>query len=460
MKPVSETVVAAFPPPAQAASISPPPEKRSPSVWLASARRKARKAFLDRLSPNALAALPYVFEFWAHPGHQSPPDGDWRTWVVLGGRGAGKTRAGAEWIRTQVEGATPDAPGVARRVALVAETRDQARDVMVFGESGIMNCTPADRRPTYTASRHQLAWPNGAEAQLFSAADPESLRGPQFDCAWSDELAKWRRGEAAWDMLQFCLRLGERPRQVVTTTPRDLRLLRDIIADEATATTSAASRANRAYLAPGFLEQIAKRYQGTALGRQELDGELLFERPGAMFRRSLIEAARVAAAPALDRVVVAVDPPVSSTRGADECGLVVAGRAGDAFYVLADRSLGDAAPDRWAAEAVRACGDFEADAIVAEVNQGGEMVADVIRRADRFAPVVPVRATRGKALRAEPVSLLYAQGLVRHVGMHAALEDQLCDFGEGPGSPDRVDALVWAITELMRAEGGPRIRTL
>lgn len=435
--------------------------RRSPSVWLASLTATQREAFLAELSPNTLAALPFLFEVWARPDHQLPPPGDWSTWVVLGGRGSGKTRAGAEWLRAQLEGPTPDAPGAARRAALLAETWEQGRDVMVFGESGLMACAPADRRPRWIATRRQLVWRNGAEAKLFSAADPESLRGPQFDVAWCDETAKWRRGEQAWDMLQFGLRLGARPRQVVTTTPRDSALLRAILAEASTVSTTAPTSANRAHLAPDFLEKITRRYQNTAQGRQELEGLLLTETPGALFTRARIERARVAQPPRLDRVVVGVDPPVTSGPDADACGIVVAGRAGDAFYVLDDRSVRGASPAVWAARVIEASRDHDAARIVAEVNQGGDLVLDLIRRVDAHAPVAQVRAVVGKAARAEPVSLLYEQGLVRHVGMLPALEDELCAFGTAARSPDRVDALVWALTELMRSDRtGPRVRRL
>lgn len=232
---------------------------KSLAAWLASRPAGVVENLLATLSPEALAALPHLFEFWGRADHQLPPPGDWTTWVVLGGRGSGKTRAGAEWVRRQVEGATPDAPGAARRVALVAETWEQAREVMVMGDSGLIACAPPDRKPEWRATRHRLCWENGAEAQLFSAADPESLRGPQFDCAWSDELAKWRRAQDAWDMLQFGLRAGERPRQVVTTTPRDMELLRSILADPATVSTTAPTEANRANLAPSFLGAITRQ---------------------------------------------------------------------------------------------------------------------------------------------------------------------------------------------------------
>jgi phage terminase large subunit-like protein len=441
---------------------STPRGPRSLAAWLASRTPRSQSRFLEGLSDNATAALPYLFEFWGRADHQLEPLGDWTTWVVLGGRGSGKTRAGAEWIRAQIEGTTPLQAGRARRAALLAETWEQGRAVMIEGESGILACSPPDRRPIWEATKRRLVWPNGAEAHVFSAVDPESLRGPQFDVAWSDELAKWRKAEAAWDMLQFGLRLGDRPRQVVTTTPRNVKLLRLLLDQTTTIATRAPSRANQAFLAPGFLEAVTARYRDTPLGRQELEGELISDPPGALFSRAAIDAARVSAAPALDRVVVAVDPPATGAPGADECGIVVAGVAGEAVYVLDDRSVAEASPARWAAEAVEAWRMHDADRIVAEVNQGGDMVAETIRRADPFAPVAPVRASRSKSLRAEPVSLLYAQGRVRHVGHLPALEDQLCAF-EGTGrSPDRVDALVWAVSELMAREhdSGPRIRGL
>ena len=403
--------------------------------------------------------MPWLFGFWGRADHQLPPPGRWATWIVLGGRGSGKTRAGAEWVRREVEGGTPLAPGKAGRVALVAETWEQARDVMVEGESGLLACAPPDRRPAWLATRRRLVWPNGAEAQAFSAADPDSLRGPQFERAWSDELCKWRRAEEAWDMLQFALRSGRRPRQVVTTTPRNMELLRRLIAQKGAAVTRAPTEANRAYLGAGFLETIAARYRDTALGRQELDGELIEDPPGALFRRAAIEAARVSEAPALDRVVVAVDPPATSGPGSDACGIIVAGRAGDACYVLDDLTITQAAPSRWAAQAVGGWRSHGADRIVAETNQGGDMVVDTLRRVDAAAPVVAVRASKGKALRAEPVSLLYERGLVRHIGHFPALEDELCAFAPGwRKSPDRMDALVWAVSELMAADGAATAR--
>jgi len=417
--------------------------------------------------------LPYLFEFWAFD-HQLPPEGDWRSWVILGGRGAGKTRAGSEWVRSMVEGPMPLDPGRAARVALVGETYDQARDVMVFGDSGLLACSPPDRRPEWQATRRRLVWPNGAEARCFSASDPEALRGPQFDCAWADELAKWKLGEDAWDMLQFALRLGDQPQVCVTTTPRNVDVLKRLLESPSTVTTHAKTEANRANLAASFLAEVRARYAGTRLGRQELDGVLLADADGALWTSEMLERARVTSVPDLDRIVVAVDPAVSSGKTSDACGIVVAGVVQDGppgawrAYVLADRTLQGASPLGWARAAVEAWGDFEADRLVAEVNQGGALVEDMIRQIDPNVPYKAVHASRGKIIRAEPIAGLYEQGRVHHVGSFDALEDQMVQMTahgfQGTGSPDRVDALVWALTELMiepaRAWRNPSVRSL
>ncbi|MFZ9949065.1 MAG: terminase large subunit domain-containing protein, partial [Gemmobacter sp.] len=272
--------------------------------------------FLRGLSDGALLALPWLFEFWALP-HQLPPEGAWKTWIIMGGRGAGKTRAGAEWVRAEVEGAGPKNPGRSRRVALVGETLDQVREVMIFGESGILACSPPDRRPEWEAGRRRLVWPNGAVAQTFSAHDPASLRGPQFEAAGVDAIAKWPNAEETWDMLQFALRLGQYPRQVVTTTPRNVGVLKAILRNPSTVVTHAPTEANRAYLAASFFEEVQARYGGTRLGRQELQGELLEEAEGALWTLGRLEAVRERAAPVLDRIVVAVDPPVTGHGASD-----------------------------------------------------------------------------------------------------------------------------------------------
>ncbi|MFT7390066.1 MAG: phage terminase large subunit-like protein [Paracoccaceae bacterium] len=443
------------------------PGTSSWASWLASRPRSEQAALLDGLSGNALASLPFLFDFWAIPGHQLAPPGDWRTWLLLGGRGAGKTRAGSEWIRSLVEGATPLSGGGYGRIALVAETIDQGREVMIEGPSGIRAISPPDRRPAWEATRKRLVWPNGAEARLFSAHDPEGLRGPQFDAAWSDELAKWRKAKPVWQMLQFGLRLGKRPRQMVTTTPRRVPLLAELMKAPGTVISRAATEANRANLAPDFLTEMEREFGGTALARQELMGEFLSEEPGALWTRDGIETRRVRDAPVLERVVVAVDPPVTGHEGSDECGIIVAGVCTEAgarvAYVLADRSVQGVRPEAWAAAAIAAYRDFGADRLVAEVNQGGDMVESVLRQIDAGVSYGAVRASRGKAARAEPVSALYERGVVRHVGALDALEDQMCAFtgDRSGGSPDRVDALVWAIWELVLKGGGtPRVRGL
>ena len=444
-------------------STSKPPAPKSIGASIAWRPREEIKALLEGLSENAQAALPYLFDLWGMPRHQLPPEGAWHTWLILGGRGAGKTRAGAEWIRSRVEGATPDAPGLCSRIALVGATLDEARDVMVHGESGIVACSPPDRRPAWHEGKRTLTWRNSAQATCFSAASPEKLRGPQFDCAWVDELGKWKNPERAWDMLQFALRLGQNPQQVVTTTPRANPVLERLLEDEGTVTVSAPTWENRANLANGFIDKVVKRYGGTSQGREELDGEMVLDRPGALWSRGLIEANRVHAAPELERIVVAVDPPVSVGENADECGIIVAGKArgADVAYVLADRSSHGETPQQWAARAIAAFEEFSADRMVFEINQGGAMVEGIVRTQSPHVSFQAVHARRGKALRAEPVSALYEQGRVRHVGLMRALEDQMRAFGATAKSPDRVDALVWAVWSLLIEERGePRARRL
>ncbi|MEN8919303.1 MAG: terminase family protein, partial [Octadecabacter sp.] len=332
---------------------------RSGAALVASANVADRKAFLRGLSGPQLKALPYLFDFWALE-HQLAPVGDWRTWVILGGRGAGKTRAGAEWVRSMVEGSRPRDPGAATRVGLIGETMEQAREVMVFGESGILACSPPDRRPTWIAGRQMLVWPNGAEARLYSAFDPERLRGPQFDAVWADEFAKWPKAQETWDMMQFGLRLGKKPRACVTTTPKNVEILKDLLARSSTVQTHATTQDNRAYLADGFLEEVQERYAGTRLGRQELDGVLLADVDGALWTSARLEGCRVNKAPALDRIVVAVDPPAGANASSDACGIVVAGIVSKGpvkdwkIYVLEDASVQGVSPNDWAAAAIAA----------------------------------------------------------------------------------------------------------
>ncbi len=379
----------------------------------------------------------------------------------MGGRGSGKTRAGAEWVRGL---ATAKTGALLGPIALVGETMSEARAVMVEGPAGLLNIGPTETRPKFDRSRNRLTWENGTEAYLMSATDPDGFRGPQFAAAWCDELAKWPSGEAAWDMLQFCLRLGTCPRQMVTTTPRPTKLLKRIITDNRTILTRMQTKDNAQNLAPSFLSDIVARYEGTFLGRQELDGELIEDLPDALWTRAGLEAARTTAQVELHRVLVSVDPAVSANANSDACGIVVAGKTENGALVLADETLKPAPPLQWARIAVRAFHRYEADAIVAEVNQGGDLVANLIAQIDPDVPVIPVRATRSKWVRAEPVAALYQRGLVEHRnGLHE-LEDEMCAFGPNGladgNSPDRVDALVWALTTLLLDNNTPRVRGL
>ena len=433
----------------------------------------ASREALDRL----LADLPgdeieRLFAGWEFAGRrdQMPPRAaangqPWTVWLNIGGRGAGKTRTGAQWVRGLALGLPGFALEPVARIALVGETAADVREVMVEGVSGLLSVHGDGERPKWEPSRKRLTWANGAIAQAFSAEDPEALRGPQFEAAWCDELAKWRYGEATWDMLQFGLRLGSHPRQLVTTTPRPTALLKRLLADPLSAVTRASTRANAGNLAPGFLRSVVARYEGTRLGRQELDGEMIEDMAGALWTRAMIEAARGDVPAALRKIVVAIDPPASSGKRADACGIVAAGiDEGKVIHVLADASIAQARPAQWAAVALALYHRLKADVLVAEVNQGGEMVASVIGEVDRSVPVTMVRASRGKYLRAAPVAQLYEQGRVRHAGAFPALEDEMCSFGpEGLASgrsPDRLDALVWAVSALGMGQvrGEPRVR--
>lgn len=407
------------------------------------------------------------FRNYAHEG-QLPSDTAWYIWLVMAGRGFGKTRAGAEWVRFTADN-LPEA-----RIALVAANLGEGRAVMVEGESGILACCPPEAAPDFEPSLRRLTWPNGAQATLYSAAEPESLRGPQHSHAWCDEIAKWpgsnERASRAWDNLTMGLRLGDDPRIMATTTPRAVALMRRLLDPAQTQgleLTCGTTRDNAANLPEKFLGAMDAHYGDTALGRQELGGELLEDIEGALWTRSLIERCREpVAGDSFTRVVVGVDPPAGE-RG-DECGIVVCGLgASGVAQVLADCSVAQASPEGWARAVSAAASAWNADRVVAEANQGGAMVASVLRAAELSLPLKLVHASRGKAARAEPVAALYEAGRVRHAGMFAKLEDQMCGLMagggyEGPGrSPDRADALVWALSELMLArKGRPRIYRL
>ena len=412
-----------------------------------------RQEILAGLTDAQVSELLDDWRFWARP-EQIAPDGDWLTWVINAGRGFGKTRAGSEWVREQVEAGR-------QRIALIGETYKDLVEVMVYGDSGIASVFPDHQKPKIVANPNvQITFHTGAVALGYNATQPDQLRGPQFDAAWADELAKWKKARETWDMLQFGLRLGERPKVLVTTTPRPIPVLREIMARQSTVVTTGSTFDNAANLAASFIAEIRDRYEGTRLGRQELFAEVLDDLPGALWTRAMFEDHRIKVAPEMQRIVVAVDP--SGTAGdsddGDSIGIVVAGKGIDGRgYVLADRTC-KLSPDGWGRRAVSAYHEFGADRIVAERNFGGAMVQHVIRTIDPKASYKEVTASRGKVMRAEPVAALYEQGKVSHVVGLEALEDQCCLIGPdgyiGEGSPDRADALVWALTELMLGNQG------
>ncbi len=397
---------------------------------------------------------------------QRVPLGDWTIWLLLAGRGFGKTRVGAEWVRAVARGH----PGA--RIALVAETPAEARSVMVEGVSGLLNIGAPGERPDFESSLKRLMWPNGSVATLYGASDADSLRGPEHDFAWCDEVGKWPDAVAAWDNLMLTLRRGRRPQAVATTTPRGGPLLRRLIEEKGVVVTRGRTQANQLNVDHEWVAATARLYGGTRLGRQELDGELLEDAEGALWTRALIEACRVAADSVGEpgRVVVGVDPPAGGGAGSDACGIVVCGTLRDGrLAVLEDASVTGLSPAGWAHAVGAAAERWAADCVVAERNQGGAMVAEVLLQANPALPVKLVWASRGKGARAEPVALRYERGEVVHAGVFPALEDELCGLVmgggySGPGrSPDRADACVWALTALgegQRVGDGVRVRVV
>jgi phage terminase large subunit-like protein len=382
--------------------------------------------------------------FLARP-EQVMPDGDWDVWLVLAGRGFGKTRTGAEAVREEVES------GRSSMIGLIAETAADARDVMV---AELLRIFPRDKRPAYVKSNRCVEFHNGAKAWTYNATEPDQLRGPQHDFLWHDELAKWRYARETWDQAQFGLRLGKHPRQVVTTTPRPIELVKAIVAGQEGRVHITRGRTydNRANLAAAFVERIQRRYEGTRLGRQELEAEILGDLPGAIWSQASIDAYRLRQKPELGRIVVAVDPAVTNTEESDEHGIIVAAKASDQRGVLLEDASMRGTPLEWARRAVSLSRSYGADGIVVEVNQGGDMVAQTIRTVDPNVNIIEVRASRGKHVRAEPIAALYEQGRISHVGSFPELETQMTQFTtegyQGEGSPDRADALVWAFSEL------------
>lgn len=416
-----------------------------------------RTRVLEGLTDGQLKALEHDWGFWGRPDQQVPAK-PWSIWLILAGRGWGKTRTGSEYIKSRANGKTPLARGKVRHIAIVGETAADVRDVMVEGVSGILQCSHKDFRPLYEPSKRRLTWPNGAQATLFNATEPEQLRGPQFDCAWLDELAKWRYVQETWDMLQFGMRLGEDPEQLITTTPKPIPLIREIMRYPYTHTTRGSTYDNEANLARSFFAQVVSKYEGTRLGRQEIEAEILDDVPGALISRSTIDRNRTRSLPELDRIVIAVDP--SGTEGdeekrSDEVGICVAGRCANKHgWIIDDRSL-NAAPEKWAAAVINAYHEYEADEIVVETNFGGAMVEAVLRSVPGGAlvPIKKVTASRGKHIRAQPVASLYEQDRLHHLGSFPDMEDQLVLFTAdgymGARSPDRADALIWAVSDLL-----------
>lgn len=413
---------------------------------------------MAKLSSEKIGAILYDWGFWARADQILPP-GDWQTWLALAGRGWGKTRVGAEAVRQWVKSF--------KYVNLIAPTSDDARDIMVEGESGILAICPARERPYYRPSKSRLEWPNGSRSLILTADEPDRIRGKQHEKLWCDELAAWRYAES-WDQAMMGLRIGKNPQVVVTTTPRPLPIIRALLADKSTFVTRGTTYDNRPNLSPKFYAKVITKYEGTRLGRQELNAEILDDNPRALWQRDNIDRYRIKESPTLSRIVVGLDPNVKNRDRAelaradadmlDEAGIITAGTANidgkSHFYILGDRSL-DAGPNEWGGAAVKAYRDFKADRIIGEVNNGGDMVEMTIRNVDQNVSYKSVTASRGKAIRAEPIAALYEQGRVHHVGAFPQLEDEMCDFDPitTTKSPNRMDALVWALTELSDQTG-------
>lgn len=399
---------------------------------------------IGSLTPTQQLSALYDWTLWRRP-KQTTPEGQWRVWLILAGRGFGKTRTGAEFIREQVDA------GNAKHIALVGATAADVRDTMVEGESGLLAIYPPDQRPRYEPSKRRITFHNGATASAYSADEPDRLRGPNHDLAWADELAAWRYPDA-WDQLMLGLRIGDHPRAVVTTTPRPTTIIQRLMraTDGSVAVTRGSTYENSANLANDFLNEMKRRYEGTRLGRQELHAEILEDVEGALWQRDNIDANRTTGAPPLKRIVIAIDPAVTNNPDSNETGIVVAGVcANNQGWLLDDRTL-RGSPSEWAHAAISAYNTFKADSLVAEANQGGDMIRHLLRTVDANAPIKLVHASRGKRTRAEPVAALYEQNRIHHVGSFPVLEDQLCSWiPDISSSPDRLDALVWAFTDLL-----------
>jgi phage terminase large subunit-like protein len=412
-------------------------------------------ALMTEMEPQEALRLLYNWSIWGRPKQQEPPDDPrkWFVWLLLSGRGFGKTDTGAHWVRRRVES------GRAHRIALIAETAADARDVLIEGPAGILAASPPWYKPTYEPSKRRITWPDGQFGITFSGEEPDQLRGPQFDTAWCDELAKYMYPQETWDNLELGLRLGDDPRACVTTTPRPIPIIKQMLEDPMVVVTRGSSYENVSNLATAFIKRVLKKYEGTRLGRQELHAEVLTDVPGALWNYDLLEATRVSRIPEMRRIVVGVDPAISLGEDADETGIVVVGKGVDDHgYVLRDVS-GQYSPEQWGSLAAKMAREYKADWIVCEKNQGGLMVERTIKAVDKDVLVKGVWAKAGKATRAEPIAARYEQGLFHQFGTHAKMEDQmtsyvgdkeqiqLIDRGEMP-SPDRMDAMVYAALEL------------
>jgi phage terminase large subunit-like protein len=402
--------------------------------------------YLNSLEPEEQEALLYDWDFWARP-NQLPPDGEkWRTWLLLAGRGFGKTRAGAEWVNKSVRS------GLYGRYHLIGPTASDTRDTMVEGPSGIIETSPPHFRPHYSPTKRRIEWPNGAIAITFSADEPERLRGPQCEAAWADELCAWRYQEEAWMQLMLGMRLGKDPRVIVTTTPKPQKILKDLLARDSTVTVKGTTYENLDNLAPAFAEQIIVTYEGTRDGRQELLAEILDDAPGALWKRDLIEETRIGRddAPEMQRIVISIDPSVTATEKSDDTGIIVAGLGVNGHGYLLDDLSGRFKVEEWARRAVVAYHSRLADRVVAEKNQGGDMIESTLLVVDPNVAVRLVHASKAKITRAEPIAAAYERLMIHHVGSFPKLEDEMCEWEAGdPNSPNRLDAMVWAFTDLL-----------
>jgi len=420
---------------------------------IASLNESERNKFFNSLTNKEVQQLEYDWDFWARP-KQKIPQTDWSTWLILTGRGWGKTRTGAETVRQWVE------EGV-KRLALVAETPADARDAMIEGESGILNVFPPHEKPIYESSKRRVTFHTGATAIIYSGANPDQLRGPQHEKAWCDELAAWDYPDETWSNLDMGLRLGRHPQTIVTTTPRPIKLIKQLINDDSVYVTKGTTYDNKANLSKRFFDTVRKRYEDTRLGRQELYAEILTDTPGSLWTYDMFiyitdknKAQNIAST--LTTIAVAIDPAVTANSESDETGIIVVGKDDQGFgYVLDDFSCRKS-PNEWANIAIRAYHKYQADFVVAEVNQGGDMIESILNSQFNNIPYRQVRATRGKQIRAQPISMLYEQGKIIHKKPFTTLEDQLCSWApEDKNSPDRLDALVWGFTELMLNEHKP-----